>query len=126
LEKVKQLLSCRSRLVEHLKALKQAQREADSVRWAGVNLIKNHESGIKGLQKDIENIEADIWKLVKEDAALLKMFQLLLTIPAIGKITAWHFICYTNEFKRVKSGKNLSSYCGVVPFKEKSGCKNER
>jgi len=121
LEKVKQLLSCRSRLVEHLKALKQAQKEADSVRWACVNLIKNYESGIKGLQKDIENIEADIWKLIKEDASLLKMFQLLVTIPAIGKITAWHFICYTNEFKRVKSGKNLSSYCGVVPFKEKSG-----
>lgn len=120
-EKVKQLISCRSRLVNHLKALKQAQKETDSVKWSGVRLIKNYECGIKGLQKDIEKIEADIWQLIKGDAALLKMFHLLITIPAIGKITAWHFICYTNEFKRVKNGKNLSSYCGVVPFKEKSG-----
>ncbi len=120
-EKIKQLLSCRSRLIMHLTALKQAQNEADSVKWSGVKLIKNNEAGIRGLQKDIEKIEADIWKLIENDATLLKMFQLLLSIPAIGKITAWHFICYTNEFKRVKSGKQLSAYCGVVPFKEKSG-----
>ncbi len=59
--------------------------------------------------------------MVKSDETLYKMVLLLISIPAIGKITAYHFVCYTNEFKRVKSGKSLSSYCGVVPFKEKSG-----
>ena len=49
------------------------------------------------------------------------MFALIVSIPAVGKITAMHFICYTNEFKRVKSGKHLASYCGVVPFSEESG-----
>ncbi len=49
------------------------------------------------------------------------MVVLLISIPAIGKITAYHFIAYTNEFSGVKSGKNLASYCGVVPFKERSG-----
>lgn len=120
-EKLKQLLAARSIMVSHITALKQAQKEIEVFNWSKLKKTKNYEAGIKGLQKDIEQIEADIWELIKSDEALHKMFVLLLSIPAIGKITAWHFICYTNEFTKVKSGKNLSSYCGVVPFKEKSG-----
>ena len=120
-EKLKQLLAARATLVSHVTSLKQAQKEIEVFNWSKLKKTKNYEAGIKGLQKDIEQIEADIWELVKSDEALHKMFVLLISIPAVGKITAYHFICYTNEFTRVKSGKNLSSYCGVVPFKEKSG-----
>jgi transposase len=120
-EKLKQLLSLRSNLVEHLKGLKQAQKEMEGFNWAKVKQVKMYQAGIKGVEKDIEHIEEDIWELIKGDETLQMMFALLVSIPAIGKITAWHFICYTNEFKKVKSGKHLSSYCGSAPFKEKSG-----
>jgi transposase len=120
-EKLKQLLAARATLVSHVTSLKQAQKEIEVFKWSKLKKTKNYEAGIKGLQKDIEQIEADIWELIKSDEPLHKMFVLLISIPAIGKITAYHFICYTNEFSRVKSGKNLSSYCGVVPFKETSG-----
>ena len=120
-EQLKQLLASRATLVSHLTSIKQAQKEVQTYKWAKLKKTKDYQAGIKGLQKDIEHIEADIWELIKSDEALRKMFALLVSIPAIGKITAYHFICYTNEFKRVKSGKNLSSYCGVVPFKQKSG-----
>jgi transposase len=120
-EKLKQLLAARATLVSHVTSLKQAQKEIEVFNWSKLKKTKNYEAGIKGLQKDIEQIENDIWELIKGDETLHKMFVLLISIPAIGKITAYHFICYTNEFSRVKSGKSLSSYCGVVPFKEKSG-----
>ena len=121
IEQLKQLLSQRSSFIECLKGLKQRQKEMDGFKWAGIQKIKNYSEGIKGLQKDIEAIEKAIWELIKNDVVLLKMYTLIISIPAVGKITAWHFICYTNEFKRVKSGKSLSAYCGVVPFKEASG-----
>jgi transposase len=120
-DQLKQLLASRATLVSHLTSIKQAQKEVQTFKWAKLKKTKDYQAGIKGLQKDIEQIEADIWELIKSDEALYKMFALLVSIPAIGKITAYHFICYTNEFKRVKSGKNLSSYCGVVPFQQKSG-----
>ncbi len=120
-EKLKQLLAARTTLVSHLTSIKQAQKEIEMFNWSKLKKTKNYQAGIRGLQKDIEQIEADIRELVTTDETLHKMFLLLLSIPAIGKITAWHFICYTNEFKRVKRGKNLSSYCGVVPFKQSSG-----
>jgi transposase len=119
--KIKQLLAHRSNLVESLKRIKQTKKELENFQWAKVKKTKSYDAGMKGLEKDISQIEEDIWELIKHDKTLLTMFTLLVSIPAIGKITAYHFICYTNEFKRVKSGKHLASYCGVVPFEQESG-----
>jgi transposase len=115
------LLTQRTSMVDGLKRLKALQNEWKEYQWSGVHKTKNYEAGIKGLQADITAIEKDIWELIKSDADLLKMFMLITSIPSVGKITAMHFICYTNEFKTVKSGKQLSAYCGVVPFEKTSG-----
>ena len=115
------LLAQRASLVESLKRIKVLQKEWKYYRWSDACRIKSYEAGIKGLQKDIEQIEKDIWELIKKDKGLLQMFMLIVSIPSVGKITACHFICYTNEFKRMKSGKHLAAYCGVVPFKKDSG-----
>src|ERR1700759_1498441 len=104
------MLSERSRLVNALKILKQASQEQQAFSWSGIVQSKPYQCGIKGLQKDIEQIEKDIWELIRTDKSLLQMFMLITSIPSIGKITAYHFICYTNEFKEVKSGKQLASY----------------
>ena len=121
-EALKHLLSQRSCLVNSLKGLKQSQQESDYFKWTkGKSAIHHYQNGIKGLQKDIQQIEKDIWELIKSDESLLQMFMLIISIPSVGKVTAAHFICYTNEFKRVKSGKHLASYCGVVPFIKISG-----
>ena len=119
--KLQQLLSERSRLVNALKMLKHVQHERKDFGWSKAIQTKPNQAGIKGLQKDIELIEKDIWDLIRRDRHLLQMFMLIISIPSVGKITAWHFICYTNEFKQVKSGKQLASYCGVVPFEKSSG-----
>ena len=126
IDKIKQLLAYRSNLVESLKRIKQAQKEVEYFKWAKIKKTKNYDGGVKGLEKDIRQIEEDIWELIKNDKALITMFTLLISIPAIGRITACHFICYTNEFKRVKSGKHLASYCGVVPFEQESGTIKKR
>jgi transposase len=118
---LQQLLGERSRVVNALKMLKHTQQERQVFSWSPGVRSKIYQSGIKGLQKDLEHIEMDIWKLVKSDKELLQMFILITSIPSVGKITAYHFICYTNEFKQVKSGKQLASYCGVVPFERSSG-----
>jgi transposase len=119
--RLKQLLSSRRNLVEALKRIKQVQKELDHFKWAKIHTSEGCNAGIKGLEKDIKKLDQTIWELIKQDQALLTMFSLLISIPAIGKITACHFICYTNEFRRVKSGKHLASYCGVVPFDDDSG-----
>lgn len=118
---LKLLLTQRSNLVDGLKRLKVLQKEWKQYEWSGVHKLGSYEAGIKGLKADIDAIEKDMWNLIKSDAVLLRMFTLIVSIPAVGKITAMHFICYTNEFRTVKSGKQLSAYCGVVPFEKSSG-----
>lgn len=119
--KLKDLLACRRNLVEGLKRIKQARKEIQHFKWAKLNNVTDYHAGIAGLQKDIRQIDLAIWELIKHDQNLYTMLSLLISIPAIGNITAYHFICYTNEFRRVKSGKHLASYCGVVPFEQQSG-----
>lgn len=119
--RLKLLLTQRSNLVDGLKRLKALQKEWKQYEWAGVHKTKIYEAGINGLKADIEAIEKDMWELIKSDADLLRMFALIVSIPAVGKITAMHFICYTNEFNTVKNGKQLAAYCGVVPFEKSSG-----
>lgn len=115
------MLSERSRLVSAIKMLKQPHGEKQVFSWSRAVQSKPYLSGIKGLEKDIKQVEKDIWELISSDKELLQMFMLIISIPAVGKITAYHFICYTNEFRQVKSGKQLASYCGVVPFEKSSG-----
>lgn len=118
---LKLMLTQRSNLVDGLKRLKALQKEWKQYEWSRVHKTKSYEAGINGLKADIEAIEKDMWELIKSDTELHRMFALIVSIPAVGKITAMHFMCYTNEFKTVKSGKQLSAYCGVVPFEKSSG-----
>lgn len=120
IETLKTLLAARAFLVNTLKAMTVRQNELDFCSQ-GAKMPKPYMAGIKGLKKDIKQADEDIWKLICGDKDLLTMFTLLVSIPSIGKVTAAHFICYTNEFKKVASGKHASSYCGVVPFGETSG-----
>jgi transposase len=121
IRKLKLLLTQRANRVESLKRLSVLQKEWKRYEWSGVHKIKSYDAGIKGLQADIEAIEKDLWELIKSDSGLQRMFLLIVSIPAVGRITAMHFICYTNEFKTVHSGKQLAAYCGVVPFEKSSG-----
>lgn len=118
---LKLLLTQRTSLVDGLKRLKALQKEWAQYDWSRVHKTKSYEAGIRGLRADIEAIEKDMWELIRSDADLLRMFVLIVSIPAVGKITAMNFLCYTNEFKTVKSGKQLAAYCGVVPFEKSSG-----
>ena len=58
---------------------------------------------------------------VLNKSALKKHYQLLLSIPGVGKITALTTLVHTHDFKRIKDPRKLSCYCGVAPFKNESG-----
>lgn len=118
---LQQKLTERNRLIKALKMLRQHPKESSFFSWSNQPRIKPCQAGIKGLVKDIAQIEKDIAELIHRDEGLRRIFRLILSIPAVGKVTAWSFIVYTNEFKTVRSGKQLASYCGVVPFEQTSG-----
>jgi transposase len=119
---LKALLTQRNMLLQTKVNLEQNINELKSIGLKEqVKLLSKYNKGIKGIAKDIEQIEADINTLIKTDESLNKMFKQITGVPGIGSITAIHLIVYTNEFKTVRGGKQLACHCGVVPFEYTSG-----
>lgn len=82
---------------------------------------KVYKMAITGLQKSIHEIEEQIVLLIKSDSSILNNYNLLLSVPGIGHVTAVYILCCTNNFAGKISGKQLGCYAGVVPFSERSG-----
>lgn len=122
LKALKALLTQRNMLIQTKVNLEQNINELRAVGLKDqAKLLSKYNKGIKGIAKDIEQIEADIEMLVKGDESIHKMFKQITSIPGIGSITAIHLITLTNEFKTISNGKQLACHCGVVPFEYTSG-----
>jgi transposase len=80
-----------------------------------------YKTAIDGLKKSILAIDIMIKKIIAADECLKKNYNLLLTIPGIGNVTAVYLIVCTNNFAGNISGKQLACYAGVAPFANSSG-----
>ena len=84
-------------------------------------LIENYYKAVLFAQKMITQTEKEIMKLIEQDEALLKNYQLVTSIPGIGNVNAWTMIAYTENFKRFSNARKFGAYCGIVPFTNTSG-----
>lgn len=80
-----------------------------------------YKTAIEGLKKSILAIDSLIKKIICESVSLKKSYNLLMTIPGIGNVTAVYLIVCTNNFAGNISGKQLACYAGVAPFSNSSG-----
>lgn len=120
---IKDLIVLRERLLKSMKSLsmpigelKQMSQDKRS------KYIKAHcRSSLTAFKKDIKNVELEIESIISSDNKLSKLYWLLISIPGIGKVTAWYLITVTNEFTLFKSAKQLACHVGVVPFDHQSG-----
>jgi transposase len=120
---INDLLTLRERLIESRKSLKQPIKELNDTGFKEVaQFIQNKCSGtLRELDKEIEQIEKDLDKLINKDSNLKKLYKLATSVPGIGKITALTLLYYTNEFNLFTNANQLACYCGVAPFEHTSG-----
>ncbi len=76
---------------------------------------------IKGIENSLKKIDEQIQDIIKQDEKLSKAVMFATSVYGVGITTAVSIIAYTNEFKHIKSGKQLACYAGVVPFTYRSG-----
>jgi transposase len=76
---------------------------------------------VQSLYKMIDNIEKSISKLIQEDQRVRQQFDLITSVPGVGKITALNVIISTGEFTRIRDAKKFACYAGVAPFEHSSG-----
>jgi transposase len=78
------------------------------------NTVTQVEISIKQLEKEIKNT-------IASNKDIQHKVDLITTIPGIGTIIAANLVCATRNFTSFTTGKQLSSYCGCVPFAHSSG-----
>ncbi len=120
---LKDLMTARTKLLSHLTTTKVYLNELKLSKESGNQKIleKVHKSALEGLKKSIKSIEAEMKKIISESASIKENYELLLSVPGIGAMTATYLICCTANFAGKISGKQLASYAGVVPFEHSSG-----
>jgi transposase len=121
--KLKDLMTARSRLLAQKNSIKTYLGELKLSNSRDTQLVMEeaHKAALKGLNESIKIVEKEIQTLIEKDAAIKRNYELLLSVPGIGHLTAVYLICCTNNFVCKITGKQLASYAGVAPFSNSSG-----
>ena len=123
IQKLRALLVVRERLIRAKTQFEVPVKESkefieESIRHLA---IKNCKSTIAAINKDIKKVDAEISKLIKEDAPLLAQVKIATSVTGIGPIIAANMIITTNEFKDINNHKKFACYSGIAPFENRSG-----
>ncbi|WP_165836390.1 IS110 family RNA-guided transposase [Taibaiella soli] len=121
--KLKDLFTARSRLISQCNSINVYLHGLKRANTPDVQQLMEsaHKPATEGLKKSLEEVEAQILRIITASEAIKRSYDLLLSVPGIGHVTTIYLICCTNNFAGNVSGKQLASYAGVVPFGHSSG-----
>ena len=121
--RLRQLLTQRRGFIDDKKANEHRMKELEAMMdfKSGDPLIKNYKKAVNFMVSMIKKTEAEIQKVIEADEAMLLNFNLVTSIPGIGKVNGWMTIAYTENFKSFTSGRAYGAYIGVVPYEHSSG-----
>jgi transposase len=121
--KLKDMMTARSRLVAQKNSIKVYLGELKLSNSKETQLLveQAHKAALEGIKESIKIVEKQIQQMVQQDAAIKNNYDLLVSVPGIGHLTAVYIICCTNNFICRITGKQLGSYAGVAPFGNTSG-----
>jgi transposase len=121
--RLKLLLTQRSGFVDDKKAHEHRLKELEAMMdlKAGDAILKQYRQAVEFAVKMIAKTEAEIMKLFSKEKAMNKNFELITSIPGIGKVNGWMTIAYTENFERFPDGRTYGAYIGVVPYDHSSG-----
>jgi len=120
---LKRLLSLRERLVKQRAGYKSSLKEQERVLVKNENkiLFDLQEKTISFLSKQIDKVEKEMNDIIKKNAQLCQIYDLIMSIKGVGTQTALFMIAYTNAFTKFKNARKFASYCGIAPFPNSSG-----
>jgi len=121
LEQVKTLLATREQFVgertAHRNALLALKRKA-----IRTGLAENvHEKALAELKEHIQQIEAEIRRLINQNPDFRNIVTLLMSIPGVGLLLAAHLLVVIQSAPLPLSPKSLAAFIGICPYQDSSG-----
>ena len=121
LEQIQTLLTVREQFVAertgHLNALKALQRKALRTPLAE----SLHERAIAELKSHLQELEAEIRRLIDQDPDFHHLVSLLVSIPGVGLLLAAQMLVVFQASARPCSAKSLAAFVGICPYQHSSG-----
>lgn len=120
---LKQLRKQRELTVSNITSCKAKITELRAMLGKSVSqtVVKVLELTLENEQRCLKIIEAAIKKLIGEDQALNRNFELVTSVTGIGFVAAVDFLVFTRNFTAFQTDRQLMCYCGVAPFEHSSG-----
>ncbi len=121
--RLKDMMTARSRLLSQKNSIKVylGELKLSNSKETQAIIEQAHKAALEGIKASIKIVEKQIHQMIEQDAAIKNNYDLLLSVPGIGHLTAVYLICCTNNFICKITGKQLASYAGVAPFSNTSG-----
>ncbi|MBV2146585.1 MULTISPECIES: IS110 family transposase [unclassified Wolbachia] len=117
-KKLKHLYRCSAALKNELTLVNNHLEKKERLPEKVVNVWENLSVNI---EQSIETIKNSIHELLKQHKELLEDFQLLLTVPGIGKESAVAILAEISDIKVFINARQLASYAGTIPRNITSG-----
>ena len=120
---LKDLVNLRDKLVRDRGGYKARMKEQAATRRYSKSHVQSKIQSrmIKELTAEIKEVERSIKDLLKEDEALLNNYKLLVSIKAVGFVTAIYMLAYTENFGKFLNSRKFACYAGLAPFEHTSG-----
>lgn len=120
---LKALLAHRERIIKARHAFKVSSKEMKSFDTSKVidAICPRSKELIDQLTKEIKKVEKDIDSFLNEHPQIKKNYELLLSVPGIGRQNALYMIFFTKNFVSFDCPKKFASFAGIAPFRNESG-----
>ena len=125
LRELKAMLTMRERLVKVRQGLLSAHREIKAFESDQVyqQMDQVAKTFIESATLQIKQVDQQIEAFIQEHPTLKRNFDLLMTVPGIGKQNALYMIWLTKNFISFSCPKKFASHAGIAPFHSQSGYK---
>ncbi|OOQ57208.1 IS110 family transposase [Mucilaginibacter pedocola] len=123
---LRELFNCRKNLIKARSAFEcriEDHKQKSSFDALAMHLEKQLVIVLSGLIKEAEKA---IRAAINADKRVKSMYRVLVSIPCIGPVTAWHLLFITDCFERFDNHKALAAFIGCAPYPRKSGTSVKR
>lgn len=120
-QELRDLFTCRKNLIQ-TKSAYTCRHEDKQQRAASNALVMEIEKHLIAiLDGYIKMLEKAILAVITADKKIKRMYQILISIPCIGPVTAWHLLFITDCFEKFDNWRALACFIGSAPFPKQSG-----
>ena len=84
-------------------------------------LTQLSDPSLKSLKKTLKTVNKDLENIISEDEKLNKNYELAMSVPHIGKVSAMYLFLCTAHFPPIQTYRKGACYSGIAQFEYSSG-----